>query len=105
MEMNQAQITIAIFNEMFNESLREILIKGKFSVQDETEIIGSQEIFPPIIENPSISDIYADQNNESQEQTIVLGSYTPMKSPAVITSHLGFNVMGLFSIFIFNNQR
>jgi hypothetical protein len=86
--MNQTQIAIEIFNDLFNEDQR-----NEISNQPLREVGGVYqpnfpEDFPNEIDNPSISDLYGNpdlSNTEKTDDIIILGSYTPMNSPGVIT--------------------
>lgn len=85
--MNQTQITIEIFNDIFNEKQRNDLYNQPL-INVEESLPNYPEDFPIEIDNPIISDEYGNHNlpeTDINGETIVLGSYTPMNSPGVIT--------------------
>lgn len=84
----QIQITIEIFNEIFNEQQRNELSKQPLADVEEIHQPNFPKDFPKEIINPIISDRYDDYNlpkEDANDNSIILGSYTPMNSPGVIT--------------------
>lgn len=86
--MNQTQIAVEIFNDLFNEEQRNELSNQPISEVGDVYEPNFPEDFPNEIDNPTISDIF-DRTDLPQTETtndvIILGSYTPMNSPGVIT--------------------
>jgi len=95
--MNQTQIAIEIFNALFNEEQRNELsncqltdvVENCHSTEDvENRQPSFPENFPGEINNPVLSDGYGEhviQAEEVKGTPIILGEYTPMNSPGVIT--------------------
>jgi hypothetical protein len=86
--MNQTQITIEIFNDIFNEEQRIELTNQPLIDVGENHQPNFPENFPDEIDNPIISDGYGKQDlpkEDTKDEAIILGSYTPMNSPGVIT--------------------
>jgi len=89
--METTQIAIEIFKQMFNEELINKLIKGLLDENGFNNQLAFPPNFPVEIENPVIIDGYGNhdiQEEENQEEVIILGSYTPMNSPGVITFYM-----------------
>ena len=86
--MNQTQITIEIFNDIFNEEQRIDLTNQPLIDVGENHQPNFPENFPDEIDNPIISDGYGKQDlpkEDTKDEAIILGSYTPMNSTGVIT--------------------
>ncbi|MCE2821774.1 MAG: hypothetical protein LW693_05020 [Saprospiraceae bacterium] len=83
--MDQQQIAIEIFNDLFTEEQQSELINQSLLNVGERVLSRFPENFPAEIKQPIIADGF-DYNNESEHgDVIVLGSYRPMNSPGVIT--------------------
>jgi hypothetical protein len=86
--MNQTQIAIEIFNDLFNEEERIGLCNQPLVDVGENHQPIFPDNFPNEIYNPVISDNYGYKGLPEQnvnDTSIILGSYTPMNSPGVIT--------------------
>lgn len=89
--MNQTQITIEIFNDIFNEEQRNELANQPLIEVGENYQPNFPKDSPPEIDNPIISDGYGNFNLpkvDTNNDTIILGSYTTMKSPGIITFYM-----------------
>jgi hypothetical protein len=86
--MNQAQIAIEIFNDLFNEEERIGLSNQPLADVGENHQSIFPDNFPDEINNPVLSDNYGHEDlpeKNANDTSIILGSYTPMNSPSVIT--------------------
>jgi hypothetical protein len=85
--MNQTQIAIEIFHDLFNEEQRIGLSNQPLVDVGENHQPIFPDNFPDEIYNPIISDNYGYEGlpEENKDGSIILGSYTPMNSPGVIT--------------------
>lgn len=86
--MNQKQIAIEIFNDLFNEEQKNELINKVLVDISEYHTPIFPESFPIEIDKPIIIDGYGNQDFSGEKtinEEIILGTYTPMNSPGIIT--------------------
>lgn len=85
--MRISEIVMEVINRLVSEEeLRRLAELG--NEEGEKREIPIPDNFPKEIENPIIGDLYNDQLNDDGNNILILGSYTPMKSPGVITFYM-----------------
>ena len=90
-------ISLDILHELFGrELIEDLLIKISQIPEEEGDLLTFPSWFPGPLDNPILSDIYIDEppskgfdtdydNHDDRGDILVLGSYTPMHSPGIIT--------------------
>jgi len=90
-------ISLDILFDLFGrEFIEDLLIKIPKIPEEEGDLMTFPNWFPGLLDNPILSDIYIDEppskgfetdydNHGDRGDILVLGSYTPMQSPGIIT--------------------
>lgn len=87
--MNISDIAIKVIERMLNETQIADLVARSSKEDPDDNDFPIPENFPKEIENPIIRDTYGDENPDSNDSDyLILGSYTPMNSPGIITFYV-----------------
>lgn len=89
--MNISDIAIRVIEQLMSEGQLAEMAERSSSEDSEDKVVPIPENFPKEIQNPIIKDIYGDENENPESndgEYIILGSYTPMNSPGIITFYV-----------------
>lgn len=86
--MRISEIVMKVLNKLISEEDLKRLSEMNKDEDGEQKEIPIPKSIPREIENPVIGDLYGDDESSENDDYLVLGSYTPMRSPGVITFYI-----------------